>query len=298
MSENSAGRNIIPWNVQFCCNRGGHLNFNLKAISSYIGTHAVSNKRNSGEMALTLCVVRPKFPALTMVEQDAVKKYLAKGDPGEVAQDHANMEVKVMDIKTLAPETWLNDQIINFYRVLIQERCNGQKLGVWLFRTNFYSTLEEQGYDKVKRWTKTCKPNIFSKKLVIIPILCSGSHWCCGVINFGMRRFEVYDSKSWLDKDEFGKQMLMYLREEHPDKMGGVKFDEEKWTAVKCDCPQQDNGFDCGVFTSHFMRCLALNKRVGDRARFDFGQSDISYLRKRMILDIVNKEILGEAAER
>lgn len=250
-------------------------------------------------MALTLCVIRQKtFPALTAEQEATVKRYLrADIDPGTVVQHYADITVRVMDIQTLGPGKWLNDAIINFYRALIQVRCDNQKLKVWLFNTHFYDKLGLPfHYNEVKRWTKRCKPSIFDKDLLIVPFNILESHWCCGVINFPKKRFEVYDSSHWIDENIFRKKMVRYLQEAQKDILKS-KFEEEEWSTFKCDCPKQDNGFDCGVFTLHFMRCLALNKRVGDRAEFDFGQRDMPYLRKQMILDTLNKEILGEAAK-
>ncbi len=36
--------------------------------------------------------------------------------------------------------------------------------------------------------------DIFEKDLVIIPLHISETHWCCGVINFRLKRLEYYDS--------------------------------------------------------------------------------------------------------
>jgi hypothetical protein len=66
--------------------------------------------------------------------------------------------------------------------------------------TNFYSTLKDGGYGKVKRWTKKLKKgpsgavrglcaNIFDLDLLVVPINLMNSHWCCGAINFKQKRF-------------------------------------------------------------------------------------------------------------
>ena len=51
------------------------------------------------------------------------------------------------------------------------------------------------------------------------------------------------------------------------------------------DVPQQRNGYDCGVFTCRFGECEARN------SKFDFSQKDMPLFRKRMILEIVSKNI-------
>jgi Ulp1 family protease len=49
-----------------------------------------------------------------------------------------------------------------------------------VFSTFFLQTLE-QGYIRVKRWTK--KIDLFSKSFIILPIHL-GMHWTCACINF------------------------------------------------------------------------------------------------------------------
>ena len=107
----------------------------------------------------------------------------------------------------------------------------------------------------------------------------------------------MYDSSGAAEADAFYSQMLTYVDEEHQKKRGSP-FDFTGWESKIYigDCPQQNNIHDCGVFTAQFMRCLALRERHDADIEFDFDQSDMPYLRKRMILDILNKEILGEAA--
>ena len=68
-----------------------------------------------------------------------------------------NVSLLKKDIQTLRPGEWLNDEIINFYGQLIMERSNdpGSTFPkVHVFSTFFYKTLSENGYEKVKRWTK------------------------------------------------------------------------------------------------------------------------------------------------
>lgn len=60
------------------------------------------------------------------------------------------------DIYRLYPETWLNDEIVNFYFELLSDRAATTESlpKIHCFNTFFCSTLRDQGFDKVKRWTK------------------------------------------------------------------------------------------------------------------------------------------------
>lgn len=46
--------------------------------------------------------------------------------------------------------------------------------------------------------------------------------------------------------------------------------------------PQQENGFDCGVFTCQFLETLSRGES------FKFSQKNMPYLRRRMIWEIGN----------
>lgn len=51
------------------------------------------------------------------------------------------------------------------------------------------------------------------------------------------------------------------------------------------NAPQQENGYDCGVFSCQYMECLSRG------ADFDFDQTNMPYLRQRMILEIVRGKL-------
>ena len=55
------------------------------------------------------------------------------------------------------------------------------------------------------------------------------------------------------------------------------------------DLPQQENGYDCGVFTCQFLKALSRGQE-----RFAFTQRNMPYLRKRMILEIAQAKLRDE----
>lgn len=52
------------------------------------------------------------------------------------------------------------------------------------------------------------------------------------------------------------------------------------FTSVQ-DYPQQENGFDCGVFT-----CATLEAIARGEDKFIFTQANMTYIRNKMILEI------------
>ena len=68
---------------------------------------------------------------------------------------------------------------------------------------------------------------------------------------------------------------------------GREAFSEGYWKILyPKDIPVQRNGYDCGVFCIKFAHYFARNEPM------DFQQEAMIYYRKRMIWEILNKEII------
>ncbi|KAG0263783.1 SUMO1 sentrin specific peptidase 1 [Actinomortierella ambigua] len=197
-----------------------------------------------------------------------------------------NVTITKNDIRTLRPGEWLNDEVINFYGNLIMARSNASSAlpKVHVFSTFFYKTLSENGYDKVRRWTK--KTNIFAKDYLLIPIHCSGNHWTSAVVDMSKKKISYYDSLLGNNPKCF-LTLRNYLESESRDKLKRP-FDFQGWeNECPKNIPRQQNGFDCGVFT-----CSFIESKSRGEDTFDFSQADMSYLRQKMVLDIVNKMLV------
>ncbi|KAI8578229.1 hypothetical protein K450DRAFT_247854 [Umbelopsis ramanniana AG] len=193
--------------------------------------------------------------------------------------------VQFRDICKLRPDTWLNDEIINFYMELISDRSqkNQSKYpAIHCFNTFFCTTLLESGYAKLKRWTK--RVDIFSKDMVLIPVN-SSLHWTLAVFDFRKKQLAMYDSLGG-NNVRLVKALLQYLEDEHMDKKK-TPYDASDWSIyVPKDIPHQRNGDDCGVFACTFA------ERISRDNEFDFTQSDMIDLRQNMVYEIIQKQLL------
>ncbi|CAO3566221.1 unnamed protein product [Mortierella alpina] len=224
-----------------------------------------------------------QFTEFTDKEEDLIDEALSEGS-GQVVEGF-NVTILKKDIHTLRPGEWLNDEVINFYGNLILARSKESTTlpKIHVFSTFFYKTLSEQGYDKVRRWTKKVK--IFELDYVLIPIHCSGNHWTTAVIDMRNKRIEYYDSLLGNNPKCF-LILRGYLEQECQDKLK-KPFDFQGWeNDCPKDIPRQRNGFDCGVFTCTFLECKSRGLD-----QFDFSQQNMPYLRKRIILSILNKSL-------
>lgn len=94
----------------------------------------------------------------------------------------------------------------------------------------------------------------------------------------------VYDSLGG-NHDATLSLFLSYLEEEHLDKKK-TKLDTSDWKKeTPKDIPQQENMSDCGAFTCTFA------ERLSRYESFNFSQKDMVNIRRRMVLNILNKAI-------
>jgi len=88
----------------------------------------------------------------------------------------------------------------------------------------------------------------------------------------------------------FLQALREYLDAEHRAKKNNRPFDFTGWADYHMeDVPQQENGYDCGVFTCHFLEAASRGQEV-----FAFTQKDMPYLRRRMIWELGNAKLRAE----
>jgi len=85
----------------------------------------------------------------------------------------------------------------------------------------------------------------------------------------GMSRQKVFELlREYLDAEHRNKRKKPF------DFAGWIDFEYE-------DLPQQENGWDCGVFTCQFLEAMSRGEE-----NFTFKQSHMPYFRRRMIWEI------------
>ena len=103
--------------------------------------------------------------------------------------------IEPRDIQTLKPETWLGDNIINSVLHLI---CQDSPTS-FAFPAHFIKSFRMQGYSHViKTQTKRIDPEdkgeLFTKKLVFVPVNPGEVHWTLIAINMELKTITYYDS--------------------------------------------------------------------------------------------------------
>lgn len=158
---------------------------------------------------------------------------------------------------------WLNDEIINAYLKLLVQR-EQEKRGynkaskaappVHAFPSQWHETVKKANSCKaISRWTKRALlggPQLLGASLVLFPI-CDGSHWTLLAIFPQERKIEYLDSLYTYGEDRF----ICWARDWLKVELGEL-YVEDEWDEVVKRSAKQDNGSDCGAFTS--LNALAL----------------------------------------
>ena len=218
--------------------------------------------------------------ALSPTEDAIVDGALADGPPDELLAELENVPVTRKDAATLRPRRWLNDEVVNYMVELILPHA--QRNGVYVTNTHFATKLVARyEYAHVRNWMQQCG-DVFALSKLLVPAHVRGNHWIVACVDFKRRTIGVHDSA---DGDHAGVCVALWrwLRDEYlatrrvPDL--GV------WRFVQHTTPQQQNGFDCGVFAIQTIKSIACESPLS------FSQSDMARLRRVCVYEIVTGQL-------
>lgn len=229
-----------------------------------------------------------------------VHEALGKGPMGQVLATHerTNLEVTRSDFECMKPGQWLNDEVINFYIALLQDRDTRRKSEqkgprCFFFNTFFYHKLRSGGYSYrgVSRWSTAKRlkqqgvgyESILECDKIIVPIH-QPAHWTMAVINLRDQQLEYYDSLGGADSEVLDL-LSRYIEDEAKDKQG-KELDTSGWMRLFArNIPRQMNGSDCGVFA------IKYGEYCSRDAGFQFSQEDMPYFRQRIVADVMRRSV-------
>ena len=125
-----------------------------------------------------------------------------KQNPKTTSRIKDIIEIRSSDRGRLAPGQFLNDSIIDLWLRFISSNNNNSTCH--FFTSHFYTRLEEEGPENVRSWLTKKNLDVFSKRLVFVPVN-GGAHWSLAVIvNPGALVNGIETEKSEDDNDEAG----------------------------------------------------------------------------------------------
>ena len=231
---------------------------------------------------------------LTEEEQQIVRDAIyGIGPPDEVLATSDTDSVQRQSLHKLQPGVWLNDEVIHYFLLMLARRdaklCeeDQSRKHCHFFKSFFITKILDDGrgyrYANVKRWSKKVPgKDIFNLDRIFFPVNVGGMHWTVAVAFMQEKRIQFFDSMCG-SGIEYLEALFRYIKDEHKAKKGSPLPDEDEWELVECspDTPQQENGFDCGVFTCMFCDFLSTD------CPLNFSQEHITQCRERIALSVM-----------
>lgn len=229
------------------------------------------------------------IPPLASEALDEIDSYFRRSaaQDNQVVGSGFRVDVKLRDLKTLAPGIWLNDSVIDFFLALVTQDATKAGLSKsFAHSTHFFTTLCSRGYEGVARWAKRKNIDVTQMDYVFVPVNQSDTHWCLAVVNNKERRFEFYNSLP-SGGDKALRILQSYMTKEstriYPERAAefeALYASYDKHPTSKC--PQQKNHYDCGVFTCTNVSLLSHNKHL------NYSQQDMNLMRKTIAWSIIS----------
>ena len=192
--------------------------------------------------------ISPSNMLLTENEQREVEQAWAHPNPSVVVRDYEGTRLTVQSLLTLRPGSWVNDEVINSYSVLLSSRHPQ----VLIHNTYFYTllklrkthqTLDLNEIDRIYKRKGVRSRQIasfFARDQVLLPINSHGAHWACYCVDHRRQALVVYDSV----QAEVDSTVLDYLSAE----LVRAKSPLTAYPVERVQCTQQENFYDCGAF--------------------------------------------------
>ncbi|CAK9436247.1 uncharacterized protein LODBEIA_P08050 [Lodderomyces beijingensis] len=218
-----------------------------------------------------------------LTDQQANQVYRAwKSEPRELVIDKFKISLKAVDLQTLRDGKWINDNVIDFYFALATEADD--KMFAWT--SHFYTTLEDRGYQGVARWAKKRKIDCLALNKLFVPVNIHNTHWALAVVDNVEKTISYYDS---LDASQSGNiHACTTLQDYMNQEAQRLNKPPVAYKLVpSLPCPQQQNGFDCGIFTCQAGKHIAQNKK------FNYTQKDMKVIRRRMAYEMMTAQLLS-----
>lgn len=225
--------------------------------------------------------VRAVVSPLAKEQLHIVEQYWRSGRSNQPVVSGFSIDITCKDLLTLSDRSWLNDNVIDFYLSLVTD----QNDLVYCWTTHFYTTLKKNGYKGVARWAKRRKINVMEMNKIVVPINSMNTHWAVAVVDNIQLTISYYDSLSSSGNFPAVQTLEQYMMLE-ADRLGVPPKSYTLQPNMKT--PQQQNGYDCGVFT------CTVAKHIAQETPLLFSQKDMQTIRRRMAYEIVQKQLLPE----
>lgn len=212
-----------------------------------------------------------------------------QGKETDVLINYNTTPITRKSMRRMKDGQWLDDELINIYMDMIMQRSTNNRETLpktYCLNTFFLPKLQQNSsynYQGVSRWFKNI--DLFLYDLILIPVHTGGNHWCLAVINIKNKQFEYYDSLQYTNHDNTLRDLHRWT-EDRFFATHKVALDTSSWKDEVCTTlPIQTNEVDCGIFMCQYANCISQQRP------FSFNQSQIPDIRRRMVLQFLDKSV-------
>lgn len=183
-------------------------------------------------------------------------------DPSDaIILERFKVALKHRDLICLRSKTWLNDEVVNIYMQLAQEResCRSKNENIFMSSFFYQKLVHFNGgfnYSGVKKWTKHI--DIFSSSRIFFPININRQHWVVVCVSMHNKKVQYFDSLG-NDGRIISENILRWLQLESSSR---IQCNLNGFTTESVRCPLQSTGWDCGIFALAFIDLLSNNLAV------------------------------------
>ena len=245
---------------------------------------------------------------LDAVEEVFVESHIdGVGSEDEIVVQSVSMKasVKRKSMRTLATESKITDEIVNYFVEMLSNRDaelsndDPNRQRSCFFNSFFITKIRNEGntlllhdeyqFDNVRKWSKKAPGgDIFKLNSMFFPINKNRNHWILAVVYMKKREIRIYCSLGLEDEcQEFVNAIFWYIQDEHLAKHETQlpEMDQWKWISVISQTPIQcDNGKlllmeqgRIGKFLPLLFICVSLDNRITLSQKFKLRHVSVKY---------------------
>ncbi|XP_012282015.1 sentrin-specific protease 8-like [Orussus abietinus] len=198
----------------------------------------------------------------------------------EVILSYYDYLIRQRDVDLLQGPRWLNDTILGFYFEYLNRTSSSKD--IFFISPELTQLLKMTGPEDYSAFLdpldiSQCKILCFALNDCSSKDSVGGSHWSLLVFSRREEKCFHFDSSKGMNQRIarlFSKKIIRY------------SLDKEADNYVESDCPQQDNGYDCGLFVLCFADLISKSHSVNHLDYTEF--KDSVKTKRSKLFDLIN----------
>jgi len=160
----------------------------------------------------------------------------------------------------LAPGAYLNDNVVNTYSILLQQRHPARRALDCVLLSFFYQCVKTRRIDgrtplqilRIGGFPSEDVNALASFRRLLIPINRPGVHWVFAVVNVENKSIHHYDSGERWDRGRSVGRTECSIIAAFLNSCGAFSS-RPRWSTVFEEAPQQPDGHSCGLYVLSFL---------------------------------------------